>query len=186
MAHQIPTAEPNEITAGDLITWKKTLGDYPAGDGWALTYALTSASAQETLTSSADDDDHLVSETAANSANYAAGTYAIQGYVTNGAERYKVYEGDIIIHANLAAASSGLDKRSHAKTMLDLIETSLEALAAGTMRSTSILGTTYTRKDEGELTQLRNRYLTEYRNEQNAERIRAGKKPKGRILSRFV
>ena len=186
MAHTIPTVEPNEITAGDLVTWKKSLADYPAGAGWVLSYALTTSAAHISITGTADNDDHLISVAAATTAAYTAGEYSIQGYVTNGLERYRVYKGDITIRPDRAQATSGLDNRTHARKMLDLIEAALEALAAGTMRSTSILGTTYTRKDEAQLSALRDRYLTEYRAEQNAERLKAGKKPRGRILSRFV
>lgn len=186
MAHSIPTVEPDEITAGDLVTWKKSLPDYPAGDGWILSYALVNSAGYISITGTADDDDHLISVAATTTAAYPAGTYTIQGYVTKAAERYRVYKGDIIIRPDLAQATGGLDNRSHARKMLDLIEAALEALTAGTMRSTSILGTTYTRKDEEALSRLRDRYLTEYRAEQNAERLAAGKKPRGRILSRFV
>lgn len=185
MAHQVPTSEPDTITAGDLITWKISHGDYPAGDGWALSYALTSATALISITSSASGDDHLVSVAAATSAAWVAGTYAIQGYVTDGSARHLVYKGDIKILPDLAAASGGLDNRSHAKQMLDLVEATLVALAAGTMRSTSILGTTYTRKDEGALVDLRNRYRVEYQQEQNSERMARGKSNKNRILMKF-
>lgn len=187
MAHQVPTYEPDQITAGDLITWKKALGDYPAGESWVLSYALTSSSAQITFTGTADDDDHLISVAAATSAAWAAGTYSIQGYVTKGTERYQVYKGDIKILPNLATASSGLDDRSHVKKTLDLLEATMEALAAGTMTSTSVLGTTYTRKNmHTELIPAIEKYKVWYRQEQDAERVNQGKKPRGRIVTRFV
>ena len=187
MAHQVPTYEPDTITAGDLITWKKSLGDYPAGESWTLSYALTNSAAQITFTGTADDDDHLISVSAATSAAWAAGTYSIQGYVTKALERYLVYKGDIRILPNLATASSGLDDRSHVKKTLDLLEATMEALAAGTMTSTSVLGTTYTRKNMySELIPTIEKYKVWYRQEQDAERVNQGKKPRGRILTRFV
>lgn len=180
MAHQVPTSEPDTITAGDLITWKISHGDYPAGDGWALSYALTSATALISITSSASGDDHLISVAAATSAAWVAGTYAIQGYATNGSARHLVYKGDIKILPDLAAASGGLDNRSHVKKTLDLLEAAMESLATGTMTSTSILGTTYTRKNMvSELIPAIEKYKVFYRQEQDAERIQQGKSPRG-------
>ena len=107
MAHQVPTYEPDTITAGDLITWKKSLGDYPAGESWTLSYALTNSAAQITFTGTADDDDHLISVSAATSAAWAAGTYSIQGYVTKALERYLVYKER---HQNTAQPSHGFGR----------------------------------------------------------------------------
>ena len=39
MSHPIPTAVPATLRAGDTATWRRTLSDYPANDGW--THALS-------------------------------------------------------------------------------------------------------------------------------------------------
>lgn len=122
MAADVPTTEPRYLTAGDTWTWKITLSDYPAGDGWTLTYAVASSSALITITSSADGDDHLVEVAAATTADYSAGDYEWQSYATSGAERYSISQGKLTVRPNLAAASSGYDTRSAAKKALDAVE----------------------------------------------------------------
>lgn len=118
----VPTAVPTEITAGDTLSWKITLGDYPASAGWVLTYALVNAAGQLTITAAASGDDHLVTVTAATSAAYAPGTYSWQAYVTKTTERYRVGNGMLVVLANLAAQVGGLDLRTPAKVALDKID----------------------------------------------------------------
>lgn len=186
MGYDIPTREPNTVTAGDLWTWTRSLPDFKAGDGWALSYALTSSAALITLTGSASGDDHLISVAAATTAAYAAGTYSVQGYVTKATERYTVYRGDIEIRPNLAAASSGYDNRSHARKVLDSIEAAILTVSGGTVSSWSGLDESWTRKSLPELIEAREKYRAELRAEENRERIARGLAPKGRIQVRFV
>jgi hypothetical protein len=65
MAAQIPTCEPDKITAGDTATWIKTLQDFPASEGWTLTYALimraaAGPDAPYTFNAVASGNDYLV------------------------------------------------------------------------------------------------------------------------------
>ena len=72
MAAETPTKEPLEIRAGDTVTWKKSVDDYRASDGWTLKYSLRGNGETIDITSTASDDAHLVSETAATSAAWTA------------------------------------------------------------------------------------------------------------------
>lgn len=126
MAVDVQTTEPRYLTAGDTWTWKITLPDYLAGDGWVLSYALASSSALITISSSASGDDHLVEVAAAATAAYSAGDYEWQSYVTLGSDRYSVDFGTVTVRPNLAVATSGYDSRSPAKKALDAINTYLE------------------------------------------------------------
>ena len=67
----IPTTEPETITAGDSLTWKRTLADYPAGT-WTLKYRLINADGKIDLTATASGTDHLVSVAPDTSAVYTA------------------------------------------------------------------------------------------------------------------
>ena len=49
MAAETPTKEPTQIRAGDTVTWKKTIDDYKANDGWTLNYSLRGNSEAITL-----------------------------------------------------------------------------------------------------------------------------------------
>lgn len=122
----VPTTEPVSVTAGDTLTWRRSLADYPASAGWVLTYALVSGAALYTLTAAADGDDHLVTVAAATSAGYAADTYSWQAYVTLGTERHTVGFGTLTILPNLADQGGGYDNRSHARKTLAALEAWIE------------------------------------------------------------
>jgi hypothetical protein len=118
----VPTTEPTSVTAGDTLTWRRSLPDYPASAGWVLSYALANADGLITITATADGDDHLVSVAAATSAGYLPGEYAWQSYVTKSADRYMVDRGALTILPNLATQGAGFDLRTPTKVALDKID----------------------------------------------------------------
>jgi len=65
MAHTVPTAVPASLRAGDTATWLRSLADYPASDGWVLSYVLVKTGAQIAITATASGADHLVEVDAA-------------------------------------------------------------------------------------------------------------------------
>jgi len=171
MSAAIPTSEPPFLTAGDTWTWTRSCPDYPASSGWELSYALTSSTAQVTITASASGDDHLVSVAAATTAAYTAGDYSWQAYVTLDAERYMVDSGRVTVRPNLAAASSGYDSRSAAAKALAAIESFL-ATGDPTAAEVQIEGRALKYVPVLDLHRLRYRLQAEVANEQAAERAR--------------
>jgi hypothetical protein len=130
----IPTTEPLEIIAGDTLSWKKTLLDYPASQGWTLKYRFINAVALFDIVSVASGDDQMVNVAAATTAAYPPGIYSWQSYVTNVAgERHTIQEGNISVQANWAAQVVGLETRSTAKQILDALEAAW--LVASTKRA---------------------------------------------------
>lgn len=188
MAYDVPDIEPASVTAGDLVTWTRSLQDFPASDGWVLTYALTKTSVLITITGTASGSDHLVSVAKATTANWAAGTYTAQGYVTKSAtsERYQVFNGIIQVATNLAAQSSGYDGRSHAKKCLDAIEAVLESRASKTIQSWSGLEQSFSLIPTSELMTMRDKYRVEYQNELAAERVAQGLGNRRNVFVRFT
>ena len=67
------TVEPKRITAGDSVTWTRSLSDYPASSGWVLSYALINAAGKISITATASGADHLISVSATTSVGWAAG-----------------------------------------------------------------------------------------------------------------
>jgi hypothetical protein len=130
-----PTDIPSRLRAGDTWQWNKTLTDYPAGDGWALSYVLLNSAGKITINSSADGDDHAVSVSAAASAGYTAGEYRFFAYIAKDDERFPVDEGEITVEPDPATTAS-LDTRSEAQIQLERIDTLLAG--AGTAQSYSI------------------------------------------------
>jgi hypothetical protein len=126
----VPDIEPAEIFAGDSVTWKISLGDYPAS-AWTLKYALVTAGKLVTVTSAASGTDHLVTITAATTAGYPTGEYSWRSYVEGGtSERYQVGTGVLNVRENYALAADGYDARSWAKITLDAIRARLKGDAS--------------------------------------------------------
>jgi hypothetical protein len=118
-----PTQEPSSIIAGDTLVWQKTLPNYPASSGWTLNYRLINAAGHLDIIAGASGSDHLINVLASVSANYVAGNYAWQSFVTNvGGERYTIETGSIEVKANWATQAGGLDTRSNASKILEALE----------------------------------------------------------------
>jgi hypothetical protein len=171
MSAAVPTSEPPFLTAGDTWTWTRSFPDYPASSGWELSYALTSSTAQVTITASASGDDHLISVAAATTAAYTAGDYSWQAYVTLDAERYMVDSGRVTVRPNLAAASSGYDGRSAAAKALAAIESFL-ATGDPTAAEVQVEGRALKHFPILDLHRLRYRLQAEVANEQAAARAK--------------
>lgn len=184
----IPTREPDSIQAGDTLTWKRSLSDYPASS-WVLSYRLTSTTAQlATIAASADGDDHLVSVAPATTAAWAAGDYELRGQAYNATTgaKHTVFVADVKILADLMAENaSGNDQRSHAVKTLAAIEATILTLAGGTNATISVDGETYSRKNLEELERVRGRYRTEVAAEEELERINRGLKSSRVYKTRF-
>lgn len=135
---EIPTTEPNRFIQGDTVQWTKELTDYPADDGWALTYAFVKDDDQQTVTAVADGSDHAATITAAESAVYGVGIYHWQAYATKAGARYTIAEGYVEVLANFATAASGYDARSHYRKVLDALHAALEGRASQTQLSYTV------------------------------------------------
>ena len=181
---EIPTTEPQTITAGDTVQWKKQIDDYPASDDWVLSYAMVSGSKKYSLTASASGDDHLVSIAATTSAAYEAGEYYWQAYVTKDSERRLVGSGRLKINPNFADLSN-FDARSHVKKTLDAIEAVVEGRATKDQEEYTIGTRSLKRTPIQDLLVLRDKYKGEYLREVNAENISKGLGSKNRILVRI-
>jgi len=180
----IPHIEPAVITAGDTITWSRSLPDYPASGGWVLTYALRGPAAIN-IVAVASGSDHLVSVPSAVSSLYLAGLYAVQGYVTNGTDRVTIFSGPVTIKPDLVTAVAGYDGRSHVKKTLDSIEAVIEGRAGKGDQELTIDGTRLVKMTATELLELRARYKNEYRKELQAGRVAQGKNSGRKIVTRF-
>lgn len=186
MGAPVPSYEPSEFVAGDTVSWKISLPNFPASAGWVLSYeAKNSAGKLATITAAADGDDHLVTIAPATSGNYAAGSYAYNAYATLAGARHRVRHGSWKVLPNLAAAGA-LDTRSHAVKVLEAIEAVIEGRATKQQASYIIGGRSLAFIPHTDLLALRSSYQKEVRREQDAERIRKGLGGRGRIRTRFL
>ena len=187
MAYEIPTIEPTEVVAGDLITWTKAEDDnFLIADSWVLSYAFVIAGHQfEITTTDNGDQTHLATITAANSALIPAGTYKWRSFITLSAERYSVDSGTLVVQPNLATLDGGYDGRTHAAIVLDAIELTIQGRATKDQSSYTISGRQLSRTPIADLIMLRDKYRAEVISEKRAEDISKGLGHSGKILTRF-
>lgn len=177
--------EPISATAGDTISWQKSLPDYPASAGWVLSYAFIGVDVHSAV-AIADGDDFTVTITATDSAAWVPGDYVWQATVAFGAERYTVATGRLSILADLTRQTAGFDARSSARRMLDAVEAVLERRASSAELEVTYNGRALKYMPISDLLALRDRCRADVRAEDNAARAASGCGPGyARILTRF-
>ena len=173
-----PTAEPAKLVAGDRFTWRRDdlANDYAVGT-FALTYEFHSdigggGSKKFTITATEADSTYYIEVNSATTASYTPGDYIWEAYVTRSSDsqRIMVDSGRTEITTNLADTNA--DLRSHAKKVLDAIESVLEGRATIDQASMSIAGRSLSRTPIPDLMELRDRYKAEYLKEIKLARIR--------------
>lgn len=182
MSAPTPTAAPARLSAGDTLKFLLSVPDYPATEGWSLTYTLVSATARYTVASVASGADHLIQAAASVTANWAPGTYSTRVQATKAGEVYTLLEAVLTVAASFGAATDG---RSQARRTLDAIEATLEGRASGDVASYEIAGRRLAKIPIPELLQLRDRYRMDVAREEDARRAAAGLAPRGRVYVRF-
>jgi hypothetical protein len=177
---------PTVWNAGDTLKWDVSVPDYPATEGWTLTYEVKSKNTHvATITASADGDGYTVTVPAATSAGYAVGHHHYRAYVTKGSERYTVDSGDLEILKDFED-NGNYDDRSHAEIVLDAIEAVLESRATKDQESYSIAGRSLSRTPIEDLLKLRDRYKNEVISNHRADQIARGLGSTARVRTRFV
>ena len=117
-------AEPTQFPVGDSLTWTTSVPDYPASDGWALSYfmALPSGPVIQ-FGSTGNGDDYTVSILAATTQAWAPGTYQWTSRVSKSGEVHTVGRGLFVILPDPTASN---DPRSHVRKCLDAITVVIE------------------------------------------------------------
>lgn len=183
------TTEPEKIVAGDRLIWKRTdlSADYD-NSAFTLKYSARlegTGSTEIEITASASGDDYLVEVASGTTASYTAATYRWQMYITRNSDsqRLTLDSGTWEVVANRDAATT--DPRSHARIMVEKIESVLEGRADADVSSYSINGRSLTKIAIPELMEWRDRYKSEYLREVRKERARNGIATGSTVLVRF-
>lgn len=183
MAAPTPTTEPASLIAGDTAKWLKTLPDYPATDGWELSYVLINGTNKYTFIGTASGSDHLITVAAATTTAWVPGTYTWRARVSKSGEVYTVGDGTFKVQSNFDAAT--LDARTHARRTLDNIEAYLENSANLTAANYSIAGRSLQRIPMPDLLALRDRYRADVARETAANAVARGLADPRRVFVRF-
>lgn len=198
MSREIPTEVPTTITAGETAEWKITLADYPADEGWTLSYAFLRYDSGMPITfdAGASDSDHLVSVGKDITQTWLPGDYNGQAFIASATERFKVWEGKLTVNPDYVL-SGGQDTRTIARKTLDAFDAAILAVAkaqssgrSGSISEWTVEGLHIKRTSPElllqALQQQRDRYATIVKIEE-AKVLRAdGKRTGSRILTRFV
>lgn len=180
--------EPNVITAGDTITWSKTIAGYSAKD-WTLTYYFFNISSDFSITAIADNDNFIVVISSTLSKSFKQGKYDWKAVATRGKdeklERHTTATGEMQVLADpTSGLGGGIDTRSEIKKALDAIDAVLANTASKEQSSYSIGGRSLSRRSPEELIVLRSHFGRLYAKEKQELRISQGKGGK-RIYTRF-
>jgi len=184
---EIPTIEPVSFYAGDSVRWKRSLGEFPASQGWTLNYVLVKEGTPPiSITAQADGDDHLVLIAPTVSTQYAPGSYRWQASVSKGTDRFTIDKGTVEINADFATQTTGFDARSHVQRMVDALRARLEKRATKDQMEMMVGGEKLALIPMHRVRELLSFYETQLEIERKAERIAKGLGGGGNILTRFV
>lgn len=116
---------PRAQRAGDSFSWRQSLNEHTAANGWALALRLIpQAGSAIELSGTASGSDWDFAATGAQTADWPAGRYTTALVATRAAERSTLAADALQVFPNLATATTH-DSRSFARRMLDAIESAL-------------------------------------------------------------
>lgn len=150
----IPTKEPSSITAGDTVSWDKSLSDYPATE-YTLTYQLAHLCGWKTIeiTSTANLSTHQVRLLPVTTADFDAGDYrlipVVKDIATSGAS-VTVTLDPLRVKVK-PPATSDVDGRSEAEITLAQLKETYSKLSKNSLLSATVAGRTYNRYNMADL-----------------------------------
>lgn len=170
--------EPQTITQGTSVAWRRPFGDYDPADGWSLVYALRGPGPALDVAAAADAGEWLVEIGAAATATLTPGRWRLAGFAERAPggtlERVRIVEQPLAVEADLALADAGHDPRTYARRVLEAIEAVLEGRASKDQEGYTIAGRSLTRTPIPQLMELRDRFRLEVASEEAAARLAAG------------
>ncbi len=184
MADTTLTSVPASVYAGDTLNWLISFSDFPASDGWVLSYGFRSNNGSAiNFSSSSSGDDFALDVTAADTATWVPGSYKGVARVVNGSVSHTIWKGSIEVLPN--PLDTDYDPRSHARKCLDAINAVLEGKASKDVLSTTIAGQSIQRLTWTELLQAKSFYQGLVDGETNAENLENGQGSSSNVLIRF-
>lgn len=188
-ASNAPTTEPEVVSPGDFIQWKRTDigGDYPPAS-YTATYVARITGGGNTevqVVGTASGSDYLFTVSSTTSTDFVVGLYHWQLEIKRNSDNSRIVidRGYFTCVADLDI--NGADPRTHAEIMVAKIESILSGKADSDVASYSIAGRSLSKMSFQELTNARDYYKKEVQQEVIAERIRKGQGTGATIQVRF-
>ena len=165
---EIPEKEPITIYKGETVVWnRKDLTDYPVGSYAMSWVARLESNGGTSFSATVTEVDDYYKFTLDNSATggYTTGDYfwVLKVTQSSDSEELILETGKITVKDNYFGSTG--DTRSHAKVMLDKIESILENRADADVSSYSIAGRALNKLTVEELLRWRDYYRAEYKQE---------------------
>lgn len=180
MADTLPTHEPETIRKGDTVKWKKLAIAYGVqrkpGDGWTLTYTLSTLNFSTTIASTTDDGGSFQITVAATvTDDWLSGNYSWQAKVSDGSETFTIDRGAFEVLPDFGEFDGrGSDNRSLARRTLAALESVLEGKARKDQVTYSIGDRSISRMTWTELMDARDRLRIEVESEGRKQRAKQG------------
>ena len=181
---EIPEKEPITIYKGETVVWnRKDLTDYPVGSyamSWTARLESNGGTAFSATVTEVEDYYKFTLDNSA-TGGYTTGDYfwVLKVTQSSDSEELIIDTGKITVKDNYFGSTG--DTRSHAKIMLDKIESILEGRADADVSSYSIQGRSLSKISINELLQWRDYYKAEYQKE-IAKFRRDNKEGTGRVI----
>lgn len=175
----IPYSPPTRVYAGDTIKWQRLNGSYYPNAGWSIEVTLRNASAVHSFQSTPSGLSHIITITPAQSFLLDAGDWSVLETYNNGIDRFTGAQNTIKVLPSLTLPA---DNRTHARCVLDAIESVILGSASSATSEMTIAGRTLKNIPPRELLDLRDRYKTEVAQEERA----AGGGKSTRVQVRFM
>lgn len=186
---QAPTTEPDVVSPGDFIQWKRTdIGsDYP-NTAYTATYVARITGGGNTeiqITGSASGSDYLFTVSSTTSADFVVGLYHWQLEIKRDSDNNRIIidRGYFTCVADLDV--NGADPRTHAEIMVAKIESILSGKADSDVASYSVAGRSLSKMSFQDLIDARDYYKREVQKETVAMRIQKGQATGSTIQVRF-
>lgn len=182
------------VVAGDTLDQRIDVPDFLSSAGWTLKYRLfarfaSPSQAEIDLQAVANaDGSYQLQAGPGVTGGWTPGAYGWGRWVEKVGARHTLSssneQGEVLVRQNPATATQGLDTRTHARKMLDTIETAQLALKSGT-KSYAIGTRSYTARDLDELRSDREYWARLVAAELNEELLDSGAQPGRRLLARL-
>lgn len=177
MSVPIRNYEPINFTAGDTLSFQRSLGNYPASGGWQLVYELRGNGQQIEFSSTANGNTHVINVAAALTALWLPSQYVMEGFAVNAgtSERERIYLNNLVITQNLQGSPADIDVKTHAQKMVELIQAVQLGKASHDIIESEVEATRIKRLSPKELRDEYNYWIQIRQNEIKVANSRAGR-----------
>lgn len=179
---------PTQHTAGDTFTATLDGAQYPPADGWAAQLVLVGPT-RHVIDATTSGSNFAATATAATTAAWPAGDYAVRLTYTNGAARSSSSAGNLRVLPDPAAATTdAMALKSTAQRVLDDLMTAYQAHLTGGqvhVAEYTINGRAMKFRGIAELLTAINAARRDVEAEKSAARVAAGLSPRVRYVTRM-